>query len=334
MEFRQKPKNGFVLGKFMPPHKGHEFLCNFAQEYVENLTILVCSLPNEPIDGKLRFKWMKELFPKCNVVHCEEILPQEPSEHPDFWDIWYDVIKRYHPEPLDVIFASEFYGKKLAEDQNCQFVPCDFGRSAVNISATQIRNNPFENWQYIPDIVKPYYSKRICLIGVESTGKTILGKQLAEMYNAAYLPEYGRTYTEFFGTYVNATVMQRIVNGHIASRKAIEKSGFKIIIEDTDPVMSAIWSDMLTGSRDEWFDSYNEYADLYLLCDIDINWEDDGTRYYPKLEDRKRFHEKVVKELSDRNLNWALVTGKGNVRLINAMNLIHKKIDTLKQTHV
>ena len=43
MSFLAKPKRGFVLGKFMPPHAGHVYLCDFGRAYVEELTILVCS---------------------------------------------------------------------------------------------------------------------------------------------------------------------------------------------------------------------------------------------------------------------------------------------------
>ena len=34
MSFLTKPKRGFVLGKFMPPHAGHVYLCDFARAYV------------------------------------------------------------------------------------------------------------------------------------------------------------------------------------------------------------------------------------------------------------------------------------------------------------
>src|ERR1700754_1749536 len=108
MTYLGKPKRGFVLGKFMPPHSGHVYLCDFGRASVEELTILVCSLPGDPIPGVLRFQWMKELFPACRVIHCEEILPQEPADDPvNFWPVWRDVLKRYHPEPIDFVFASE-----------------------------------------------------------------------------------------------------------------------------------------------------------------------------------------------------------------------------------
>ena len=79
---------GFLLGKFMPPHDGHLMMCDFARAYCDELTILVCTRLVEPIDGNLRYAWMCELCPWARVVHFDRDVPQEPSEAPDFWDIW------------------------------------------------------------------------------------------------------------------------------------------------------------------------------------------------------------------------------------------------------
>src|SRR3954464_12879435 len=106
---------GMLLGKFMPPHLGHVYLVEFAQRFVDHLTVVVCSLPSEPIPGSLRFAWMRELFPAANVVHLTDDLPQEPCQHPDFWQLWHDSLLRVVPGRPDFVFASEDYGWKLAE---------------------------------------------------------------------------------------------------------------------------------------------------------------------------------------------------------------------------
>ena len=106
---------GMVLGKFLPPHLGHQYLVNFARHYVEELTVLACSLASEPIPGELRYQWMCELCPDCRVIHVRDENPQEPHEDPDFWQIWHETIRRVLPEGPDYFFASEDYGFKLAE---------------------------------------------------------------------------------------------------------------------------------------------------------------------------------------------------------------------------
>lgn len=325
-------KKGFVLGKFMPPHKGHEYMCRFASNLVDELTILVCSLESEPIKGELRRKWMSEMFPNARVVLCREELPQYPEEHPYFWNIWNDVVKRYAGNDIDVIVASEPYGETLAKNYGCKFMLCDIDRETFPCSGTQVRENPDANWKYLPDVVRSHYAFRVCMIGVESTGKTTLAKdlvrKLSETTTVGYVPEYGRLYTEFHGSDVGPDDMVNIVNGHLASRKAIEKMGFRWIVEDTDFVMSAVWSDILTSQRDKIFDELDEYADLYILCDIDLPWVDDGTRYFSDDADRKVFHEKVLKELKDRHLPFRIAKGQGSSRLESIWR-IFQRIDLL-----
>ena len=150
----EKPKDGFLLGKFMPPHAGHKYLVDFARNYCEHLTILVATLPSEPIPGELRYKWMKEMFPDCTVIWTDKELPQEPLDEndQDFWDIWqYEVYSAmnashknrpgvpYAKTYPDVIFASEEYGHKLAEVCYARFVPVDIERSVCPVSGTLIR---------------------------------------------------------------------------------------------------------------------------------------------------------------------------------------------------
>lgn len=94
------------------------------------------------------------------------------------------------------------------------------------------------------------------------------------------------------------------------------------MIEDTDPVMTAVWSKMLTGEVDPWFTEFNDYADLYLLCDVDIPWVDDGTRYFKNDEDRKRFFETCKAELESRGLRYAVISGSRNERFSKAFAAI------------
>lgn len=327
--FNSKPKNGFLLGKFFPPTTGHQFLCEFAQNYCENLTILVCSLPNEPIDGRLRYKWMKELFPKSNVLWCNwGDLPQEPKDENDleFWDIWKNVIKAFTDnQKIDVIFASENYGHRLAKEVGAEFVPCDIKRICQKISGTIARENIFNSWDFLPQNVRAHYVKRITLFGPESSGKSTLAEDLAKYYKTNIIPEYGRTYTEAFGPDVNESDMVKIVKGHLASVNTAKKFSNKIVIEDTDPVMSSVWSELLTGKRNKWFDEFRDYPDLYILCKNDIPWEDDGTRYFKEEKDRVNFFNICKQELDNRKVPYMIVSGSKKDRLEQAKTKINNR---------
>ena len=49
---------GLVIGKFLPPHRGHAFLIETALRQVDRLVVLVCSLEREPIPGWQRVAWL------------------------------------------------------------------------------------------------------------------------------------------------------------------------------------------------------------------------------------------------------------------------------------
>jgi HTH-type transcriptional repressor of NAD biosynthesis genes len=188
----EKTGHGLILGKFLPPHAGHQYLVQFAQNFVERLTVLVCSLPGEPIPGRLRYEWMCELFPSARIVHITYDLPQAPHEHPQFWDLWRKTVLAAAGEPIDFIFASEDYGYRLGEEVGATFIPVDLGRELVPTSGTAIRARPLDNWRFIPECVRPYFVKRVCLFGPESTGKSTLARDLASHFQTVYVAEFAR----------------------------------------------------------------------------------------------------------------------------------------------
>jgi HTH-type transcriptional regulator, transcriptional repressor of NAD biosynthesis genes len=313
---------GFVLGKFMPPHAGHVLLCATAAALVDELTILVCALPDDPIPGPLRRDWMAALFPHCRIVYHDAVVPQEPADHPDFWRIWRNIVRTAHPGPIDRVFASEAYGARLAAEVGAAFVPVDPGRIAAPVSASAIRADPIAHWAMIPEIVRPYFTRRICLHGPESVGKSTLAAQLVAHFGTVMVPEYGRTYCETFGTDLGNDDLLTIARAQAAMAKAMAPRGNGWLILDTDPLMTAVWSDMMLGARDPWFDAFGDVADLYLLLDTDLPWVDDGTRIYGSTDARARFFGLCQKELETRGVRWTLVSGHGDARLSAAFAAI------------
>jgi HTH-type transcriptional regulator, transcriptional repressor of NAD biosynthesis genes len=323
---RHVTTRGFLLGKFMPPHNGHVFLCDFASRYADALTILVCSLPDDPIPGALRFDWMRELAPSCRVLHLDEAgVPQQPDDDPRFWEVWRGLVRRFHPEPVDFVFASESYGRRLAAEVGARFVPVDPVRLAVPVSATQVRRDPFAVWDHLPPPVRAHYARTVCFFGPESTGKSMLAHRLAERLATRMVPEYGRIHTGQFGTDCTAEDLRRIVRGHTAATRAARRQANRILVLDTDPVLTAVWSDMLLGTRPADLDQVEEPANLYLLTDIDVPWIDDGTRYFPDAQTRRRFLERCREELIRRELPFVTLSGDWDARLETAVAAIRRR---------
>jgi NadR type nicotinamide-nucleotide adenylyltransferase len=171
-----------------------------------------------------------------------------------------------------------------------------------------------------------YSVKRICLHGPESVGKSRLAAQLAAHFGTAWVPEYGRTYCEENGTDLDSAQLLDIAQVQQAMVSKAEHAaaayGRDMLILDTDPLMTAVWCDMMDVPRDPWFAAFDDVADLYLLCDIDLPWVGDGTRIYGDAAMRERFFAACRKELVAREVAWALVGGRGKARLANALAAI------------
>lgn len=164
--------------------------------------------------------------------------------------------------------------------------------------------------------------RSICLHGPESTGKSTMAPRLAQHFHTRCIAEFGRTYCEQFGTDLRMADLIMIAHAHDAKTRAAVASGPHPVILDTDPLMSAVWADMLFGRRDPWFQRWDNYADLYLLFDIDLPWEEDGTRMFGTEAERQRFFELSKRELERRGVRWAIVRGEGSRRFLNALAAI------------
>ncbi|OYY67549.1 AAA family ATPase [Sphingomonas sp. 28-63-12] len=162
----------------------------------------------------------------------------------------------------------------------------------------------------------------ICLHGPESTGKSTMLAPLAARLSAAIVPEYGRDFAEAHGTDFSMADLVTIARTHDAMTGAAVASGARCVLLDTDPLMTAVWADMLFGRRDPWFDAWQGVADLYLLLDIDLPWIEDGTRMFGSTIARQRFFDLSRAELERRGVAWALVGGQGRDRLDNALAAI------------
>jgi len=318
-------ETGLIIGKFMPPHKGHLHLIDRAKGHVRRLTILVCSLAHEPIPGHLRYHWMKELYPDVDVRHHTDENPQEPHEHPDFWNIWERSIRRFCPESPDVLFTSDLYGRELAKHLNANYIPVDPDRSKIPISGRQIRNDPYLNWDFIPECVRPYYAKRVAVVGAESTGKTTLSRLLAGHFKTVWLPEYGREYMDKKNDYPEPGDMENIAREHIEREDALMRKANRILICDTDLMVTSVLSEYYFGNCPDWIlkASLERRYDLYLLTDTDIPWEADPfQREGPEV--REMIHQRFLEELKKRDMPYVLVSGTVEKRKQTAIDAINR----------
>ncbi len=164
--------------------------------------------------------------------------------------------------------------------------------------------------------------RRICLHGPESTGKSTLGTRLAAHLGCEVVPEYGRAYCEAYGTDIGMAALVHIAQTQDSMNRAAAAREGKTVLFDTDPLITAVWAEMMFGTRDPWFDTFIGYADLYLLLDIDLPFVDDGLRVYATAEQRLRFFNLCKAELENRGVRYSLIRGEGEARFQAALAAI------------
>lgn len=171
--------------------------------------------------------------------------------------------------------------------------------------------------------------RTVCLHGPESTGKTTLARELATHFKTVMVPEFGRLYCEIFGNDCDLEDLRAIRRGHDLIAAAGRRKANKLLILDTDAVMTAVWADILLGTRPADLDWIEEPADLYLLCDIDVPFHADTIRYFPDQATRAQMLSQTRAELEKRDLPYVVIQGSHEVRLRVAIEAIKSKFPEL-----
>jgi len=261
---------GVVIGRFMPPHSGHRYLIDFARHYAERLFVLVCTLESEPIPGELRYRWMKELFPTVNILHITEENPEANKDNPRATAIWAETVTRLVPGGVDFVFASEPYGWKLSDELGARFVPVDPARHLFPVSATQIRDNPMQFWRFIPEPVRPYFLKRVCVVqSPDDRGSAELTRLLAERYGTVYAEDYSEFWQRFHGRRATEDDLSHLVNAQMASETSLSRRASRLLFCKSDLVQIAATWKLELGEIPQGIEekiSGRRY-DLYLISD-------------------------------------------------------------------
>ncbi|HOV14358.1 MAG TPA: AAA family ATPase [Spirochaetota bacterium] len=321
-------KTGLVIGKFLPPHKGHLALIDYGLANCDELIILIHITENDYIEGERRICFLNEIYKNNNRVRIEytnlETLPSSSVSDRDISKIWAFYLSKLFPE-VRIIFSSEKYGEYLAEYMNIECKIFDMDRIRYPISATMIRENPYIYWEFIPEQIKSYFVKKICIYGPESTGKSILTEKLANYYNTIFVPEVAREIIDNEKDITPDTISQIFIS-HADEIIDKSKSADRFLFVDSDYITTEIYSNFFFKTippYPQWVANANQF-DLYLFCDIDVPWVYDKQRFTEKL--RKETREWFMNELIKRKINYEIIDGSDyDERFNKAVSYIEKR---------
>ncbi|MCA4899617.1 MAG: AAA family ATPase [Bacteroidota bacterium] len=308
-------KRGLVIGKFMPVHNGHLALIGFAKSQCNELIVSMSYTLIDPIDHNIRFGWLKQLLADDPNVRVEESLDDFDDESVPLFErtkVWARFIQKRFPK-IDLVISSESYGEPFAHHLGVPHVLFDLHRAQVPVSATLVREKPLTYWNYIPKIVQPYFVKKVCLYGPESTGKSVMAKKLADLYQTEWVPEVAR---EFVSS--NVFTVEEIVkigNAHVARIAEKEKIANRFLFCDTDIITTQIYCNYYLHTVPPVLFELEKQVrfDAYFLFDIDVPWVADGMRDLSHL--RKQMFETFKSELERRSLPYTFVQGNWDQRL-------------------
>lgn len=285
--------NAIVLMTALVPTTGHQYLIDFAESLVmnniERVHVIVGTLTREPVEGKLRVNAIIEHYksnPRVIVHHLYRDVPQEPSEHPNFWIVWRDIVREFvNVKHDDYFVASELYGMNMADALGCKFMTCNRYRETIDISGTKVRNDLYNNFEFILPTFQKHIRKTVTIFGAESCGKTTMTKYLAYSLNGWFIPEWAREYLETVGSDITDGKMRDIIYG----QAALQKTGSKLmnkpfVFQDTDLFSTVGYYRLWGGGSNNDLDivEYNAKklkSDLYIVMNDNIPFEKDPLRY-------------------------------------------------------
>ena len=159
--------------------------------------------------------------------------------------------------------------------------------------------------------------KRVCLLGGESTGKTTLARALAEAYETAWNPEFGRPYTEI-GRDPDAPWTSDEFT-HIARLQCwyedcLAGSARAVLFCDTDAFTTKLFHQVYLGEPTSAFDDLAERNyDLFLVCGLDVPWRHDEIREFDY--QREWMHERYLERAAASGSPWFHLEGSHESRL-------------------
>lgn len=309
----------------MPVHKGHLALIDFALSKCDQLIVSMSYTENDPIDGGERYEWLNSIYRNSVQVIVEMVVDDFDNESLPLHErtqIWAKFITKRFPR-IDIVFSSEEYGESFARSLGARSVLFDLDRTMVPISASEIRKEPFQHWDFIPSVVRPYFVKKICFYGPESTGKSEMTKRLARHYETEFVPEVARDMIS--SNDFSLSDIEQIGKAQTESVFQKTKTASKILFCDTDLITTQIYSQHYLNEVPSLLYELEHqiHYDQYFLFDIDVPWIPDGLR---DLGDKRQDMFSIFKhELEKRKIEYVLVSGNWEDRF----EIIRYKVDNL-----
>jgi HTH-type transcriptional repressor of NAD biosynthesis genes len=323
--------HGLVLGKFYPLHAGHSALIREASRRCRRVTVQVLASSVESILLDERAQWVREEHPEVRVVAAMD--EAEVDFHSVVaWDQQMTLISSLLDAPVDAVFTSDPYGSELASRLQARWVQIDPGRVTMPVSGTAVRGDVPGHWWALGGGPRSWFTRRVIVVGAESTGTTTLARDLADHYQTSLVPEFGRTWSQIRPGGLSAP-WQSVEFDLVAREQArLEDAAARLsprplLICDTDVLATSVWHERYVGGPSPSVEQMakERVPDLYILTDCDIPFVQDGMRDGEHL--RESMTSRFRDVLASQPAPWVEVRGSRAVRLAEALAAVDQIIE-------
>ena len=333
-------KTGMYGGSFDPLHIGHlNCIIQAASMCEELFVVLSYSKERDYVPMEIRFRWIYNSFLHMQNVHIVTLEDNygskaEYDSSESAWETGRDYVIEQIGRSVDVVFCgSDYEGTQRYEKlYGCEGVY--FDRGIVPVSATQIRGDPFKYWEYIPTICRPYYVKKVLLIGGESTGKSTLTQNLALAYNTNFVEEVGREVCDRAGGVEEMMIgedFQEILLRHKLKELEALKSSNRVLFVDTDALITKFFSHFLLTDPDalrrndmlaDAITGINKF-DLILFLEPTVEFVQDGTRNEKIRQNREKYSRQIKNLFELAGMQYHCIGGDYQERFEKARELVN-----------
>jgi len=336
-------KVGMYGGSFDPLHIGHIHDIIKASSLCEELFVMISWCEGrESTSKELRYRWILNCtrhLPNIKIILIEDKAVSKEEYNTDYyWEKGANDIKATIGKPIDAVFCGDdYYGTNRFESlYSSESEVIYFPRKEVPISSTEIREWASENWDYIPDVCKSFYARKVLVVGGESTGKSTLVQNLALAYNTNFVSEVGRDTCEYAGGeefMIMDDLYENILRQKINVMDALQRSN-RILFVDTDALTTLFYAGFLLEESDkldkcehlaEAVANINEW-DLVLFLEPTVEFVQDGTRSEVIAEDREKYSNQIKALLEKYNVRYYSLNGDYLDRFVESKRLIANEL--------